>query len=264
VSIALPLSPELDKIYDAFNKRSEARRDPVQFLHSYTDPLDIERAGIIASSLAYGRVGQIIKSVSIVLGGVADIGYRDISFGKISLRFKDFKHRFTTGEEIASLIVAMQRMTERYGSLGSGFLAHYTPEDENILPALCAFVDELTSFAPCEISSLLPCPGKGSALKRLNLFMRWMVRKDEIDPGPWAGVPRSKLIVPLDTHMHRIGLAYGFTKRKQADIKAAIEITNGFRTICPEDPVRFDFGLTHSSISGTLQPVNQDENIKTL
>ncbi|MFC1474950.1 TIGR02757 family protein, partial [bacterium] len=97
---------------------------------------------------------------------------------------------------------------------------------------------------------LTPAPRRGSACKRMNLFLRWMVRRDDVDPGPWTDVPASKLVVPLDTHMHRISSGMGLTSRKQADLKTAIEITDAFRAISPEDPVRYDFALTRLGILG--------------
>jgi uncharacterized protein (TIGR02757 family) len=80
-----------------------------------------------------------------------------------------------------------------------------------------------------------------------------MVRKDEVDPGLWSGVPASKLVVPLDLHMHRIGLAWKLTKRKSADLKASLEMTAAFRVISPDDPVRYDFALTRASMRGEFE-----------
>ena len=100
----------------------------------------------------------------------------------------------------------------------------------------------------------LPSPDGGSACKRLNLFLRWMVRKDNVDPGIWQSIPASHLIVPLDTHMHRIAKAMGLTSRKQADIQSAIEITGAFSFIRPADPVRYDFALTRLGIKPGTPP----------
>jgi uncharacterized protein (TIGR02757 family) len=94
----------------------------------------------------------------------------------------------------------------------------------------------------------VPSPVGGSACKRLNLFLRWMVRQDGVDPGGWDNVPQSKLIVPVDTHMHRICLRLGLTTRKQANMATALEITEGFRALAPDDPVRYDFSLTRLGI----------------
>jgi uncharacterized protein (TIGR02757 family) len=91
----------------------------------------------------------------------------------------------------------------------------------------------------------------------MNLYLRWMVRKDCIDPGGWHGVPVSKLIIPLDTHMHKISLKLGFTEKKQANMDAALEITTGFKRIIPDDPVKYDFVLTRFGI-------REDMNIDSL
>jgi uncharacterized protein (TIGR02757 family) len=246
------LEEDLERTYIAFNKRPEVVRDPVRFLYSYARQADIELAGIVASSLAYGRVAQINKSVSHVLDATREAVLGECAYRDLTRILRGFVHRFTVGDEVASLLVASRKMANEHGSLCAGFLAHFDPADETVLPALKGFVRELYSLAPSAFGSLIPMPDRGSALKRLNLFLRWMVRKDEIDPGPWDAIPASKLIVPLDVHMHRIGLRLGFTTRKQADMKTAIEVTRGFRRICPEDPTKYDFCLTHSSIAGEL------------
>jgi len=87
----------------------------------------------------------------------------------------------------------------------------------------------------------------------LNLFMRWMVRRDDVDPGGWKAVKPADLIVPLDTHMHKIGLKFGLTKRRQANIKTAVEITKGFSRFSPKDPVKYDFALTRFGIRNDLE-----------
>lgn len=107
---------------------------------------------------------------------------------------------------------------------------------------------------------LLPLPSRGSACKRLHLFMRWMVRNDDVDPGGWNMIPASELMVPVDVHMHRIGIKLGFTNRKAADAKTVIEITEGFRVVSSDDPVKYDFALTRSGI----QKITECELFKEL
>lgn len=124
--------------------------------------------------------------------------------------------------------------------------------DETVLDALSKFAGELSRRAGGCRRGLVPSPCKGSACKRLNLFMRWMVRRDEVDPGGWSGVPPSKLVVPLDTHMFRICSTMGLTRRKQADLRTAREITDRFREIAPGDPVRYDFALTRLGMRGEM------------
>jgi len=128
------------------------------------------------------------------------------------------------------------------------FVAGFASEDETVLPALRKLVSQLHAGSDRRRNSLLPSVCSGGACKRLHLYLRWMVRRDKVDPGGWDGVPAGKLIVPVDTHMHRIALAMGWTRRRRADLRAALEITRAFRAIAPADPVRYDFALTRLGI----------------
>jgi uncharacterized protein (TIGR02757 family) len=241
----------LEQLYTLYNRREFVHPDPLEFVLQYDDPLDREVVAMVASSLAYGRVRQILKSVSQVLGLMGESPSRFIMEGSlegIQRVFKDFRHRFTDGNQLATLLYGMKRLIIRYGSLESCFYANRKYNDGNILPSLTVFVDEINAEAPGDMRMLLPSPRRGSACKRLNLFLRWMVRSDEVDPGGWRGVGPDQLIVPLDTHMHRIGLQGGLTRRKQADMCTALEMTQAFRKIAPEDPVRYDFALTRLGI----------------
>jgi uncharacterized protein (TIGR02757 family) len=214
--------------------------------------LDVEVVGIIASSLAYGNVKQILRSVSLVLnkmGPSPSTFLLDSPFSRIAGTFSDFKHRFTTGEQLARLLSGVRGVIERHGSLQKCFMSRLRRDDRTVIPALSAFVENIF---PDQCDFLIPAPGKGSACKRLNLFLRWMVRHDDVDPGGWDGVSPSKLVVPLDIHMHRIAMKLGLTKRKQADLRTAIEVTEAFRKLSPRDPVRYDFVLTRFGIRKDL------------
>ena len=167
--------------------------------------------------------------------------------------FAGFSHRFATGEELSALLAGTAIVINRFGSLQAAFLAGYSEKDDTILPALSHFVTAVIDAAPAPPGHLLPHPDRGSACKRLNLFLRWMVRRDAVDPGGWHQIPPSQLIIPLDTHMHRVGLKLGFTHRKQGNMKTAVEITNGFKALIPEDPVRYDFVLTRLGVWGKTQ-----------
>jgi len=242
----------LEALYSAYNRRCYVHPDPLEFLYDFHDPLDIEVVGFIASSLAYGNVRQILRSVSLVLSKMdsSPSGFLlNSPFDRIADAFSDFKHRFTTGEELARLLWGVRRVIEKHGSLQKCFMSRLCRDDQTVIPALSAFVE---SIFPEGCDFLIPAPGKGSACKRLNLFLRWMVRRDDVDPGGWEGVPPSKLVVPLDTHMHRIAMRLGLTKRNQANLRTAIEITEAFRKLSPSDPVRYDFVLTRFGIRKDL------------
>ena len=241
----------LDHLYNRYNRRCFVKPDPLQFLYEYEDREDREIVALIASSLAYGRVAQIVKSVASVLDRMAPspCGFLENASGEfIKDTFSEFRHRFTTGEELSELLIGIKCITHRHGSLYRCFGRHLNSKDETVIRALESFTEELKRSSNGQYNSLLPSPSRGSACKRLNLFLRWMVRKDEVDPGEWNCISPARLIVPLDTHMHRICRELGLTKRRQADMKTALEITRSFKTIMPEDPVRYDFVLTRLGI----------------
>lgn len=245
------LGTAFDQLYDRYNRRQFVHPDPLEFLYCYDLAEEREIVGLVASSLAYGRVGGILASVSAVLKAMQPSPRRFAcgnSLKRIRQNFSRFKHRFTTGEDLARLLWAAGRLIERHGSLEGCFISGLSDSDETVVPALSRFVRGIEHEAGAPLRFLLPRPERGSACKRLNLFLRWMVRRDEVDPGGWQGLSPAKLVVPLDTHMHRICLALGLTSRKRADLKAALEVTAAFRRIAPHDPVRYDFALTRLGI----------------
>ncbi len=163
-------------------------------------------------------------------------------------------HRFARGSHLSSLLIAIKRIISDYGTLQDCFHDGYNSGDETVLPALTGFVANICMAAPGEgPGHLVPAPDKQSACKRLHLFLRWMVRGDAVDPGGWDRICPSKLIVPVDVHMHRLGCRLGLTDRKQANLKTALALTAGFRRYAPDDPVRYDFALTRFGIRDDLK-----------
>jgi uncharacterized protein (TIGR02757 family) len=247
----------LEELYSKYNHRQFVHPDPLEFLYPYPDPRDREIVALIASCLAYGRVIQILRSVASVLERMnpsPHLFLMNASFKQVRASFSGFRHRFTGEEDLSSMLWAARATIEEHGSLQRCFAAELKEEDKTVLPALTAFVNALSLKLPRSLDGFLPCPSKRSACKRLHLFLRWMVRRDEVDPGGWDLVPASKLIVPLDTHMHRMGLVLRLTARKQADLQTAMEITNAFRKVAPHDPVKYDFALTRLGIRDDLSP----------
>ncbi len=245
----------LEGLYNRYNRSRFIHPDPLEFVYHYPDAEDREVVGFIASALAYGRVAQILKSVRSILdklGPAPASRIRRAREGTFAREFSGFKHRFTTGADLSRLLDGLKRALKRHGSLEGCFLSRFDPASPTVLPALCGFAEDLTGCDCATAGMLLPSPERGSACKRLNLFLRWMVRTDDVDPGVWKGVPASKLIVPLDTHMHRLARQMGLTQRSQADMRTALEITERFRTIAPMDPVRYDFALTRLGIRQAL------------
>ncbi len=244
---------QLEALYSKYNRREHVHPDPLEMVYHHDDPADREVAGMVAAGLAYGRVNQILASVRSALDrldGSPSACVDTASAEDLTARFEGFRHRFTGGDELAAMLAAVGRLRRRYGSLERCFAAAPDDDEMTVQGALGVFVAELVRAAGRPLLHLVPAPERGSACKRLNLFLRWMVRRDAVDPGGWTSVSPARLIVPLDTHMHRVGLGLGMTERRSADLRAALEITAGFRAISPADPVRYDFALTRLGMRG--------------
>lgn len=245
------LYKHLEALYRRYNHRKYVHPDPLEFLLDYDNVQDMEIVGFIAAGLAYGRVAQILKSVAHVLEPMSDnprVFLDSVSRPALGKIYKGFKHRFTTSDELVDVLCGLKDVNSQFGSLNECFLVCFDKADHDVVKALSTFVDELGCYSNGKRNSMVPLPSKGSACKRLNLFLRWMVRNDDVDPGGWNGISPAKLIVPLDTHMHNISLKLGLTDRKQGNMRTALEITQAFRNIVPDDPIRYDFALTRLGI----------------
>jgi uncharacterized protein (TIGR02757 family) len=245
-----PLARALENLYSCYNRRDLVEPDPLQFLYRYARVEDRELAGLVASGLAYGRVEQILKSTRRVLdllGPSPSAFLAGAPLSRLVDLLSGFRHRFTPGAEIAAVLHAVSLMQEECGGSIEGFFS-----DRRALHSAEHFVCEVLGRSRLDSCSLLPRPSAGSACKRLNLFLRWMVRCDEVDPGGWTCMSPADLLVPLDVHMHRAGVALGMTSRVQGDLRTVLEITEGFRTIRPDDPARYDFSITRFGIRREL------------
>ncbi len=250
---AQSLKQKLDSIYLEYNKRKFVDPDPLLFLYNYPDKKDREIAGLIAASFAYGRVLQIMKTVNSVLEKMRPSPYEYVlerSGQGMAGDFKGFVYRFARQPHLTALLCGIKQVITRFGSLENCFYSGLSDSDETVLPGLACLSRYLDPDN--RTGHLLADPVKKSACKRSHLFLRWMVRKDSVDPGGWDKVDAASLIIPLDRHMHRAGILLGFTDRKSADAKTALEITQGFRKIVPHDPVKYDFCLTRYGIRNEL------------
>ena len=247
------IKQRLDRLYNKYNRREYVHPDPLEFLYRYKAVRDMEIAALVASALAYGRVAQILKSVGVVLDIMGSSPYRYIknsTFESLTKAFSHFSHRFARGAHLSALLLNTKNIIEKYGSLHHCFYENLK-DGANIIPALTLLSDRLAQGRH-DPGHLVAIPEKGSACKRMNLFLRWLIRSDNVDPGGWERVPKSSLIIPLDTHMHKISLALGFTGRRQANMVTALEITESFKKLAPDDPIKYDFALTRFGIRNEL------------
>lgn len=251
-----PLDSEaFEALYSGWNRREYVEPDPLQFLYNYPEVTDREVAGLVASSLAYGRVASILQSVAKALSplGKEPRDYLLSSSPRdIRVLYRNFQHRFTDGDELAEFLISIRHVIRNHGSLENRFIEASGGSDSPVLPGLTGLVKSLASASKRTKWSLLSDPGRGSAVKRHMLFLRWMVRNDAVDPGGWDRVNPSGLVIPLDTHMFQFGCRHGLTHRKTTDMRAAFEITEAFRQIRPDDPARYDFAITRFGIRGEL------------
>jgi len=248
----------LNKLYDKYNHHRLIKPDPLQFMYRYSRPADMEIAAFIASSLAYGRVQQIEKSLGLLFEFMGKSPFEFVrNFDRHKrTQLKDFKHRFTAGDDISDLLELFSVVLDQFGSLENFFARKYSTDDKTIIPALSQFCESLyTMYAQGHkghvsngLAYLLVSPTRGSACKRLNLFLRWVVRDDDVDAGLWKTIDKSKLVVPVDVHMGRLCKILGFYSRKTVSLSTAVKITEGFAAIEPADPVKYDFALSRIGI----------------
>ena len=252
------LKNTLESLYVKYNRRAYVTPDPLQFLYDYPKVQDREIVGLIAAGLAYGRVAQILKSVDSVLKKMEPSPCDFIIHGDardFTHAFEGFVHRFSKGSHMVALLTGIKEVVSRFGSLSACFARGMNPSDENVLPGMHFLVAQLLGSGR-DPGHLISLPWKKSACKRLNLYLRWMVRTDDVDPGGWDRVSPATLLMPLDTHIFRICAALGLTQKKQANLAAALEITRRFQDISPHDPVKYDFVLSRFGIRPELNMVD--------
>jgi len=229
--------------------------DPLLFPHKYTEEKDIEAMAFIASVFAYGNVKQIINTLNKVVNLMNNKPYEFIinyTRKTNSKSLKGIKHRFYTENDISRLFHIMNLAYNEFASLKNLFLSGFNVHDANTKEGISKFSHYLNhlyrnSFGEESrgVKFMFPIPEKGSACKRMNLFLRWMVRKDELDFGLWNEIPASKLIIPVDTHVASICARLKLTTRKNVNWKMAEEITENLKKFDPNDPVKYDFAICH-------------------
>ncbi len=246
------LKEYLDKLVIKYEIPEFIKDDPVQFCHKYTNKKDIEIAGIIASCLAYGKRQKIIESCNTVLSFMDFEPYKyiiNLDADDAKSKLAPFKHRYTSGEDIFYLLLILNRALQDYENIEDIFLKGYNPKNKNIKLALTHLVSILTDYLQGEVENmrginfLLPNPQRGSACKRLNMFLRWMVRKGPVDLNLWQNVSSSKLLIPLDTHVAKVSRKLGICHRQSDDWITAEEITDYLLELDPDDPAKYDFAI---------------------
>jgi len=257
------LRQRLDALVATFDV-STIEPDPLQLVLRYDDPRDQEVSGILAAAFAYGRADIVVANVGSVLDRMAPSPYLYLTtFTPAEARrtFAGFYHRFHKTPELVALLTCLAAAIRSHGTLGELFRLCYDDADADIGPSLTRFVEALIGKRRTKaLDYLLTSPANGSACKRMNLFLRWMVRRTPPDLGIWTFADPAKLIMPVDTHIHRIATFLGLNNRKSADWKTARALTNRMTKFDPADPVRYDFAICRLGILDLCSRKRQKSN----
>lgn len=271
------LRQQLDRLADAPLSEAGLARDPLHFVRQWTEPADQEIAAVFASALAFGRVTAFAPVIGALMDRAAERGgpraWVEAFDAADRQALAPLRYRWLSGDDLSLLALALRGMLHSGGSLGdraaAGWDGQHGPEGAQSV--LRAVVEPLRASAlaaapqiglsaarfddlPRGLRYLLPLPGGGSACKRWCMFLRWMVRRPGpgaagVDLGVWD-LPTDLLVVPLDTHVHRIARLLGLTLRSDGSWRTAVELTRQLALLDPQDPARYDFALAHLGISG--------------
>lgn len=259
---AARLKPLLDAFAETRPWADRVRFDPVEFPHRYSDPRDIEVVALLSASLAYGRAELFKPKIAAILEGLGKqpaSALETMEVASLVPLLSGFVYRFNLPADVGVLLLGMGRSLGRHGTLEDVFLSSLASAG-TFRGAVSQFARSIRDAAPTKeivralgrtrgLDHLLPT-GPGAA-KRLSLYLRWMVRgPDAIDFGVWTRVRKSQLVIPLDTHIARLGAWLGLTARRTPGWAMAEEITASLRKLDPDDPVRYDFALCHFGMSG--------------
>lgn len=252
----------LEKKYKEYNSPSFIENDPISIPHRFSKKQDIEIAAFFSATIAWGNRKSIITSANRFVT-LMDNAPHDFVLNhqeKDLKRFLDFKHRTFNPTDTLYFIEFFKQHYSKYDSLEKAFFNSergMRNAELNTGQALIQFNENFFSLedAPHRTRKHVATPARGSTCKRMNMFLRWMVRKDKsgVDFGIWKKIKPSQLLIPLDVHVDRVARKLGLIKRKQTDWETVVELTENLKTFDPKDPVKYDFALFGISVLDKMQ-----------
>lgn len=244
-----PLLDFLNQKVRQYNRPDFIGADPISIPHQFSQQNDIEIAGLLAAVLAWGNRTTILNKSRELLALMDNAPYQFVTQHQEQdlQRFMKFRHRTFTPTDTLYFIYWLQNWYSNHDSLEEAFTRFHDPLDEHVGPALIGFHKLFFGLAnaPERTRKHIPTPLRKSTCKRLNMYLRWMVRQDEegVDFGLWQTIRPYQLICPIDTHVNRIARELGLLNRKQTDWLAALELTEALRELDADDPIKYDFAL---------------------
>lgn len=239
----------LDRKVEAYNKPDFIPDDPISIPHNFSKKQDIEIASLIAAVFAWGQRKTIINKSREFFNLMDNDPHRFVTQHEESdlKRFLAFKHRTFNPTDALYFIHFFKWFYSNHESLESAFCQNLEPGDRTIENGLIGFFELFFSLpdAPTRTRKHIPTPSRKSACKRINMFLRWMVREDDqgVDFGLWKNIKPNQLVCPCDVHVDRVARELGLITRKQTDWLTALELTNELKKLDPDDPVKYDFAL---------------------
>lgn len=244
----------LDEAVDLYNRPAFIQSDPIGIPHRFSRLQDREIMGLWTAMMAWGQRATIIKSAETLIRLMDDAPYDFIVHHteEDRVRFANFKHRTFQFTDTLYFLEFFQRYYRVHSSLETAFSRHLAPADDTVEKALIGFHQDFFNhpWAPQRTRKHIPTPERNSSCKRLNMFLRWMVRSDDrgVDFGVWRTIRPDQLLVPLDVHVERVARRLGLLERPQSDWKSVLELTAALRQFDPHDPVKYDFALFGSGV----------------
>jgi uncharacterized protein (TIGR02757 family) len=251
------LKRRLDELYLHYDHRF-VDPDPLQFVREQETPADREVVGLLASSLAFGNVTAIKGSIAAVLAALGPApaeAVRRLEPQELARRLRSFRHRWTSGRDVACLLHLTGQMLRSHATVEGFFAAGHDGAAADVGPGLASFTSRALRLdhgglyrgraipVDAGVRFLLPNPEQGSACKRLNLYLRWMVRRDSVDLGLWSAVKPAALVIPLDVHIYNVARRVRLTRYRSPGWAMARDLTARLRRFDPEDPVKYDFAF---------------------
>ncbi len=246
----------MDEMVDKYNQPDFIENDPVCIPHRFSKPHDIEIAGFMAAVLAWGQRITIINKCTEFFESMDNAPFDFmLNHSETDLkRFLNFKHRTFNATDALYFIEFFKHHYSSNDSLESAFTMGAQQEAQNVEQHLNGFFKYFFSLEdhPRRTYKHIARPARKSACKRLNMFLRWMVRSDDrgVDFGLWKKISPNQLICPCDLHVDRVGRALGLIARKQTDWQTAVELTNRLKVFDPNDPIKYDFALFGLGVEG--------------
>ena len=245
----LRLKAFLDNRFDLYNRSAFVDSDPISIPHSFSSPQDIEISGLWTALLSWGQRKTIINKARELFDMMGNEPHAFVCNASESeqKQLMKFTHRTFQPTDTAYFLHFLREFYAKHTSLEEAFLEGQSYERFVVKEALARFHDTFfaSEWAPRRTRKHVPTPVRGSACKRINMFLRWMVRLDDhkVDFGLWKRIPSASLMIPLDVHVHRVATMLGLLGRKQSDWKAVEELTANLRLLDADDPVKYDYAL---------------------